>query len=143
MLLSHIMTTRLVTVTMDDRLTVVKEIFDKASIHHVLVVDGEVLTGVISDRDLLKAISYNVTSKQATAKDLATLNKRAHHIMTRNVITLTANATIFDAVSTFNRHTISCIPIIDRHCHPIGIVSWRDIMKALEKLRKSKQAPAV
>jgi len=59
--LGGVMTTRLVTVELDDPLEVVKRIFDSVKFHHLLVVDtGKKLCGVISDRDLLRALSpYN------------------------------------------------------------------------------------
>ena len=53
-----IMTRRVVSVEMDDRLDVVKKIFDTLKFHHLLVVDDRgKLKGVVSDRDLLKALS--------------------------------------------------------------------------------------
>ena len=47
-IIADIMSTRVVTVEMDDRLTVAKEIFDQASFHHLLVVDEYQLEGVLS-----------------------------------------------------------------------------------------------
>ena len=52
MSLAGAMTTRLVTVEIDDPLEVVKQIFDSVKFHHLLVVDSATkLCGVISDRD--------------------------------------------------------------------------------------------
>ena len=76
--LGSIMTARVVTVEMDDRLEIVKEIFDTMNFHHLLVVNEQkTLSGVVSDRDLLRAISPYVGSAAETARDLATLNKRS------------------------------------------------------------------
>jgi acetoin utilization protein AcuB len=120
MVLGSIMTARVVTVEMDDRLEIVKEIFDTMNFHHLLVVDeNKRLSGVVSDRDLLRAISPYVGSVAETARDLATLNKRVHQIMTRRPVTLLL------------AHRISCIPIVDEESKPVGIVSWRDLLRAL------------
>lgn len=141
MLLSNVMTKPPVTIGMDTRLGEIKRIFEARKFHHLLVVDDDILVGVISDRDLLKSISHNVGKREETAQDLATLNKTAKQIMTRKLITLTPGATIFDAVSTFNRHPISCIPVVDNDKKPVGSISWRDIMRALESIRdKNKKA---
>ena len=94
------------------------------------------LIGVISDRDLFKALSPNIGTDAETKRDTATLKKKAHLIMTKNPVTLTASAGIYDAVGTFNRHSISCIPVVDENSRPIGIISWRDILRVLEKNRK-------
>jgi acetoin utilization protein AcuB len=130
--LGSIMTARVVTVEMDDRLEIVKEIFDSMNFHHLLVVDEHKrLSGVVSDRDLLRAISPYVGSAAETARDLATLNKRVHQIMTRRPVTLRPQATVAEAVSLLLAHRISCIPIVDEEFKPVGIVSWRDLLRAL------------
>jgi len=132
MTLGKIMTARIVTVEMDDRLEVVKEIFDTMKFHHLLVVDEhKKLSGVLSDRDLLRALSPYVGSAAETARDLATLNKRVHQIMTRRPITLRQESGIPEAVELLLKNRISCIPIVDDEFKPVGIVSWRDLLRTL------------
>ncbi len=131
----EIMSKRIVTVEMDDSLKVIKEIFDNSKFHHLLVVESEELLGVISDRDLLKAISPNIETAAETTRDIETLKKRAHQIMTRNPITLGVNAEIDQAIEIFNNHIISCIPIIDDEQKLVGIITWRDILKTLKPLQ--------
>ncbi|WP_158966823.1 CBS domain-containing protein [Paraglaciecola sp. L3A3] len=144
MKIERLMTKTLVTVELDDSLRDVKRIFDNASFHHLLVVEKSVLYGVLSDRDLLKTISPHIGTVSEKVQDLATLNKKAHQIMTPKPICLTADQDIYVAIETFNKYKLSCIPIINEHNHPVGILSWRDILKAIEqnhnrkKLKKSK-----
>lgn len=132
MSVEKIMSKRVVTVEMDDSLKIVKEIFDNSHFHHLLVVDSGKLFGVISDRDLLKALNPNIGTAAETTKDSSTLNKKAHQIMSRKLVTLGVNAKIFDAVEIFNHYTLSCIPIVDNEYRPVGIISWRDVLKTLE-----------
>ena len=132
MKVDKIMTKRLVTVKLDDSLKVVKVIFDNEGFHHLLVVESGNLHGVISDRDMLKALSPNIGTLAETNKDAITLNKRVHQIMTRKPVTLTSNAGLYDAIEIFNSHNISCIPVVDDENEPVGIISWRDILKALK-----------
>lgn len=135
MKISQIMSRNPVTVSLDDHLDIVKDIFDHAKFHHLLVVDEGKLCGVISDRDLLKSISPNIGTNRYTARDLETLAQPVHRIVTRKPITLDAEASVDDAVAIFNSHRISCIPIVDEEGVAVGIVSWRDIMKAFHILR--------
>ncbi|HID82575.1 MAG TPA: CBS domain-containing protein [Chromatiales bacterium] len=135
MSVEKIMSKTVVTVEMDDSLKVVKDIFDNTRFHHLLVVESGKLFGVISDRDLLKSLSPNIGTVTETPKDAATLNKRAHQIMTREPVTLSPNAEIYDAIDIFNNRDISCIPVVDDGRKPIGILSWRDILKALASNR--------
>jgi len=130
--LGEIMTARIVTVEMDDRLELVKEIFDTMNFHHLLVVDEhKKLSGVLSDRDLFRALSPYVGSATETARDLATLNKRVHQIMSRHPITLRPHSAIAAAVNVLLVNRISCIPIVDDEFKPVGIVTWRDLLKYL------------
>ena len=135
MRLTEIMSANVVTVELDDKLSVVKDTFENLKFHHLLVVENNQLLGVVSDRDLLKALSPNIGTSTESYKDASTLNKRVHQIMTRHPIVLHEDATIDDAINLFNTHGISCIPIVNNDNKPIGIVSWRDVLKAL----RSKQ----
>jgi acetoin utilization protein AcuB len=133
---SDIMTARVVTVEMDDPLRVVKEIFDSTKFHHLLVVnEAKKLYGVVSDRDLLRALSPYIGTNVETARDIATLNKRVHQIMSRKPITLGREASIEDAIELFLASRISCIPVIDHDFRPVGIVSWRDILKTFGRVK--------
>lgn len=131
MTIDQIMSAPVVTVEMDDSLRTVKEIFDNSRFHHLLVVESGKLFGVISDRDLLKAISPNIGTAAEVNRDLATLKKKVHQIVSRNPVTLGRNAEIQEAIEIFNSHSISCIPVVDAELKPVGIVSWRDILKSL------------
>ncbi|HEY3849515.1 MAG TPA: CBS domain-containing protein [Steroidobacteraceae bacterium] len=130
--LADVMTARLVTVEIDDPLEVVKEIFDSVKFHHLLVVDsGKKLCGVISDRDLLRALSPYIGTVSENARDTATLKKRVHQIMTRQPVTLPPEATVADAVKVFLEHRVSCIPVVGPGFKAVGIVSWRDVLKSM------------
>ncbi len=132
MTLDKIMTAKVVTVEMDDRLEAVKEIFDTKSFRHLLVVDEHGrLSGVLSDRDLLRALSPYVGSVAETTRDLATLNKRVHQIMSRHPLTLRPHSAVIEAANLLLHNRISCVPIVDGDFKPVGIVSWRDLLRAL------------
>jgi acetoin utilization protein AcuB len=132
MKLGEIMTSRIVTVELDDSLATVKEIFDSLHFHHLLVIGSDKkLCGVISDRDLLRAISPYVGTVSENARDSATLKKRAHQIMTRSPLTLGPEASVADAIRLFLGHRVSCIPVVDRESRAVGIVSWRDVLRSL------------
>ena len=131
MKIDAIMQASIVSVEMDDTLNTIKDIFENVNFHHLLVVESNKIFGIISDRDLLKALSPTIGTVSETTHDLAILNQKAHQILTRNPITLTADAKISDAIDIFNNHNISCIPVVDEENKPIGIISWRDILKAI------------
>jgi acetoin utilization protein AcuB len=127
----EIMSARVVTVELDDRLHMVKKIFDSTRFHHLLAVEEDgTLYGVVSDRDLLRALSPFIGSTVESLRDAATLDKAVHQIMSRKPITLGPDATVADAIKIFLAHPVSCIPIVDPAFKPVGIVSWRDVLKS-------------
>lgn len=131
MTIRELMSTTLVTVELDDSLATVKNIFDKARFHHLLVVEEGRLFGVVSDRDLLRALSPFAGTTVETPRDQATLNKRVHQVMSRKPLTLTPDALITEAVAIFLEQGVSCLPVVDEEFRPLGIVTWRDLLRAL------------
>lgn len=140
MSIEKIMTPAVTSVELDDTLGLIKDIFEKKKFHHLMVTDGGKLAGIISDRDVLKALSPYIGTDAETLHDAATLNKRAHQVMTRDVVTLTLDSPVLDAVKLFNSKKVSCLPVIDAQRRPIGVVTWRDILRAIEVTTEKRQA---
>lgn len=141
--LERFMTKQLVTITPDASLAAVKSIFEKARFHHLLVVEEDKLVGVVSDRDLLKSISPYLGTAAERSMDTATLTRKVHQIMSRNLWVLGPQDDMFDAVQLFSRQRISCIPVVDNAQRPVGIISWRDIMRLLIELKTARTRKAV
>jgi len=133
MRIQSIMTTPVVTVEMDDMLYTVKDIFEHLHFHHLPVVDNNCLQGMLSDRDLLKALSPALGTLAETEKDLRTLKRRVHQVMSRDPVFLYPEDGVERAVEIFNTRTFSCIPVVDCAHHLVGMVSWRDILKLLQQ----------
>ncbi len=133
MKVDEIMTRAIVTIKMDDSLKLARDIFGRTKFHHLLVVEGKVLYGVLSDRDLLKAVSPNIGTVSETVKDTATLNKKVHQIMTRKPVTLHPQSSVNHVIDVFNSYTVSCVPVVDDECKPVGIVSWRDVLASFDE----------
>ncbi|MCL1143970.1 CBS domain-containing protein [Shewanella gaetbuli] len=129
-LVRHIMVTRLVTISMDDRLTVAKHIFDNVHFHHLLVVDEhDQLQGVLSHRDFLKALSPNLGTAAELVRDTETLNRRVHQVMTHDPICISADANIKQATQLILQHNIGSLPVKENG-KLVGIITWKDLLKA-------------
>lgn len=141
MSIEKIMSKSVVTVSMDDTLETIREIFAHVRFHHVLVLDEEdKLIGVISDRDLLKAVSPFTNTLSEQPRDTATLRKRAHQVMTRKPIAIRMDNSPLEAMRLFVDKKISCLPVIDENNSVVGILSWRDIFKAIfQSVQKQKK----
>lgn len=127
---STIMTKDVVTVDMDTSLKTICAIFEEGNFHHLLVVEDEKMFGVISDRDVLKAVSPFLNTVAEQARDLSTLKRRAHQIMSRKPITITEDMDLKDATLLMLQESVSCLPVISSDGEVEGIITWKDLLKA-------------
>ena len=134
MKISEIMTKQVVTVDMDTSLKMIYDIFDKKRFHHLLVEEEGELRGIISDRDVLKGLSPFLNTLAEQDRDLHTLKKRAHQIMSRKLITITQEANSEEAASLMLKENISCLPVVSSEGRIEGIVTWKDLLKAYAKV---------
>jgi len=128
MKISSIMTEKVITVDMDITLAAICGIFEDNKFHHLLVVEDGELRGVISDRDILKALSPFLNTPGEQARDLTTLRKRAHQVMRRKPITITKDASAKDAVRLMFQKNISCLPVMSSDGQIQGIVTRKDLL---------------
>jgi len=124
-----VMSTRVITITMDDSLARARDLFNEFHFHHLLVVQGRELLGIISDRDMLKAVSPYVGTISETDRDRATLNKRAHQIMSRTLVTVATDQTVESAARLLLEHRVSCLPVVTSKGQLEGILTWRDLLR--------------
>jgi acetoin utilization protein AcuB len=130
MKLNSIMNTEVVTVGMDASLRSISRMFEEGEFHHVLVIEDGELFGVISERDLLRASSPFLNTGCEQNRDIATLSKRAHQLMSRKPFTITAEADAEDAVRLMLQKGISCLPVVSSDGQLVGIVTTKDFLRA-------------
>ena len=82
--------------------------------------DDESLEGIITERDILRFCAKNANGLQDT---------RVDQVMTRNMLVVTPNRTLDDAMSIMTEHRFRHLPIIDNG-KPVGIISIGDLVKA-------------
>jgi acetoin utilization protein AcuB len=118
------------TAEMDTLLTDICRMFDEEKFHHLVVIEDDELRGVISDRDLLRALSPFLNTAAEQNRDLATMRRRAHQIMSRNPVTVAEDATVDDTAQLMIRENISCVPVMSSDGHVEGIVTRTDLLRA-------------
>jgi len=131
MFIADLMSRHVVTVNPEQDVHEIRSLFDEHQFHHLLVVEGRRLVGVISDRDVLRSISPFIDTLAERMQDRATLRKKAHQIMSRDLIVAHAGQSVAWAASTMLEHGISCLPVVTHDGRLEGIVSWRDILRAV------------
>lgn len=117
------------TIGMDDSLQVAKDMFDRKRCHHLVVLERRHVLGVLSDRDILRAVSpFAGNRMMERSQDVTTLKKRVHQIMSRDLITVGPNETVTEATVKMLAERVSCLPVVDAERAPLGIVTIRDLV---------------
>lgn len=125
------MTSHVISVSTEDIVTKVDEIFKNNSIHHipVLSVEGETV-GIISKTDF-ERISAGMSLFKMSNKDeynqALYRSLRAGEIMTRDAICITINDTMDDAIQVFKKNKVRALPVLEGKSIS-GIVTPYDIM---------------
>ena len=125
---SKVMTRKVVTVTMDASLGRIREVFEAHGFHHLVVVEHHKPVGVISDRDVLRELSPYIGKMSERNADVATLKRKAHQIMSRQVHTAQVDSDVCDLIRMMLGEKIGCVPIVGGKGELEGIVTWRDIL---------------
>lgn len=105
-----LMTKAVLKVRMDDSIGTIREILEHVKFHHLLVVQGQKLVGIMSDRDILRAISPFLHTSSEQTRDLSILNKKVDQIMTRNPITVDRDTRVETAARLLLENNIGCLP---------------------------------
>lgn len=133
MSISHIMTHRnkLVTTSADASLASLRDVFAKARFQHVPVTDASNrLVGIVSVKDYFSELSPVMDAATDPAIGLFIRSRKVHQVMVSPVITITEQSTVKQAAALLLQHNISCLPVVDEQKHLLGIVSWKDILRA-------------
>jgi acetoin utilization protein AcuB len=127
MLIRDVMQTTLVTVAPDTVLPEAARLVSQRGIRHLLVVEGGQLVGIVSDRDLKRAMASSATTLEA--HELAYLLNRlpVREIMTRSVITIGALFPVEDAARLMVQEKIGALPVTEEG-RPVGIVTETDVL---------------
>lgn len=125
------------TVEPDDPVDRVFFLLHYEKIRHLPVVEDERVVGIVSDRDLYKALGPKSRSTSVTRSKNETLlhviPRKVRHIMRRGVITITAGASVADAAGLMAARKIGALPVVEG-TKLVGIVTSTDLLAALARL---------
>lgn len=130
------------TLSPDSSLREAKQLFERERFHHLVISERQKIVGVISDRDVLKAISPFIGNPMERSQDRSTLTKRIHQIMKRSLVTIGPGATAAEAAKTMLRENVSCLPVVDDDRQILGIVTVRDFVRWAVSIAEAQETPA-
>lgn len=131
----ELMTRELVTLEEDDALIQVDDLLKRHHIRHVPVVQGRRLVGMVSHRDLIRALA-----RQPAGKAAQPLGVR--DVMTRDVETVAPDASARQAIEKLLDRRFGCLPVVDGQGELVGLVTESDFLRlALELLKERDVSP--
>ena len=121
---SSIMTKDVITVQNSDSLHKIQEIFDHNSIHHVVVLNHGIITGIISKNDILNYLMNDTSNTQ-----LQVLSElKAGDIMTADPITIDSDDTIGLAADIILSNKLHSLPVVEDG-KLAGILTSHDLLR--------------
>lgn len=130
---TRIMTKELQTINTQTSLSEVGKIFSESKFHHLPVVSGSRLIGIVSFVDLMRvsfASSFGVTEKQPVY-DILDRTLSVEALMTKEPTTLNSTQNIKDAAEVLANGEFHALPIVDDEGDLLGMVTSADLLKYL------------
>jgi len=133
---SELMTRKLITVSPDDSVEKAVQLFRQRSVRHLLVLQGERLVGILSDRDLIHAMEP-LRAKQRKLLNVGGLffllePVEVQEIMSRDVITIAPDLSIQDAAAFMVSSRFGALPVVANE-KLVGIITETDLLRCLAK----------
>lgn len=108
----------------------IRALFRRYRFHHVPVVADGRPVGVVSDRDVLAAVSPFLDTPGETARDVDTLARTAADLMTPDLRTVGRGASLAEASRQMVEAEVSSVLVVDENGALAGILTARDVLRA-------------
>lgn len=132
--ISKIMSTDIVTVQLGQKLSEVRHIICESKIHHVPVVDGKKLIGLISFTDLMQLNIVISGADERTIDAIVDQQFSIEQVMTKELTALSSHDSIREASTILAEGNFHSLPVVDKDQQIVGIVTMTDLVKYLHDM---------
>ncbi len=129
MKISEIMTKAAVTDSADDTIAEACDKMRHAQTSSILIMDGERLVGIFTERDVVKLVARGLDPKETHLKD----------VMTTDIITIGPMTTLKEAANIMATKWIRHLPIVEGS-KVVGMISQRDLTGVLAEALHEPEA---
>ncbi len=137
MKVKDLMTKEVLTIKPDDLIDKVFLLFNIETIRHLPVVVKGKLVGIVSDRDLKKALgslkTAKISGKNKEEIQLTIQCKYVRNIMRRRVITISSEAKAYEAASIMVNRKLGALPVVKNE-ELVGIITTTDVLRAFIRI---------
>ena len=125
---SHLMTADPITLTVSDTVADAMALMDKHSFRHIPIVDGEDLVGVVSHRDLARAVLGHTDELPFQEQRQVFAEVSIDEVMVRGVATVAPNDALKDATYLMLENKFGCLPVCEG-TRLVGILTESDFVR--------------
>lgn len=130
-LLRDVAVSHLLTVSPTATLRRTAQVMTDRGVGAAVVMENEGVAGIVTERDMLRAISEGIDFERTTVAD----------VMTRDVVSGAPGWDVLRAVRTMTEHRFRHLLVTEMD-DPVGIVSLRDLMDAVVEMVQETDASA-
>ena len=112
----------------DETVLDARDRFRGGHFHHLPVVEGDRLVGVVSDRDVLRAAGPSLGPTEFDADAGPGVDRPLREVMSRSPVTADPLMSVEEIADTMLRHDISSMPVVDDG-RLVGIVTSADVLR--------------
>lgn len=117
------------------------EIFQSLEFRHLPIVDGKELVGILSERDLLGLGLPAAVDDATLARLQSRLATPIAELMSTDVISVSPDATIGEAIDLIVEHRVGAVPVVDEASGDlVGIVSYIDVLREARAVLEHRTA---
>jgi len=138
MLVKDVMKTQLVTLNADSKLGFAEDIMYLGRIRHLPVVRGDCLVGILTQRDLYKASLTSMLTNWKENKEFLD-SIQVSEVMTKNVTTISPDATVEDAAQIMIDKKVGCLPVVKDKNKLVGLITETDVLQYFVNENKKNQ----
>lgn len=131
---SEIMTRDVVSVDENDHISHLLDSMHALRFRHMPVTDGKTLVGMLSERDLLKLSASSLLPGRQESDDLLQNRFYVRDVMTREVTSVSPDASIRDVGRIMRREKLGCVAVVDEDNALVGIVTTSDLIQLVVDL---------
>ncbi|EZQ10860.1 MULTISPECIES: CBS domain-containing protein [Acidianus] len=117
------MRTSVITVSSSMDIREAAKVMTESNVGSVIVIEGDKPKGIVTERDIVRAIGKGKG-----------LNDKVDDIMTVSLITVREDSPVTAALSLMRNYNIRHLPVVDDQGKLKGIISIRDVAKALDNI---------
>lgn len=126
--ISTIMTADPATVQVGQPMSDVSRLMQEGGFHHVPVLEGKRLVGIVSSTDILR-VSYQYGTDARQTSTVLDHTVALEDLMQKSPTTLSAGSTIRDAVTVLSEGAFNSLPVVDGDSNLVGIVTTTDVLR--------------